>query len=112
MLNLLEPWFKMPFGDAAFYAGFGFLFVFCGIAILILIFTLLGLLMKKIGNRKPKAKKQKQSKTPENAAQSPAIDGEGELSPQLVAAITAAVAACLEGERSSCDFVVRRIKKL
>ena len=98
------------FGDAAFYAGFGFLFVFCGIAILILIFTLLGLLMKKIGKRKPKAKKQKQSKTPENGAQTPAI--EGELSPQLVAALTAAVAACLEGERSSCDFVVRRIKKL
>lgn len=112
MLNLLEPWFKMPFGDAAFYAIFGFVFVFAGIVILILIFTLLGLIMKKIGNRKPKPEKDKKSKvSADNAEQLVAEDG-SDLSPELVAVITAAVSACLENENSACDFVVRRIKKL
>lgn len=113
MLNLLDSWFKMPFGDAAFYALFGFLFVFAGIVILILIFTLLGMLMKKIGNRPKKPKKEKKSKATANEAKpSENEQSDPEISPELVAVLTAAVAACLENENSACDFVVRRIKKL
>ncbi len=112
MLNLLDPWFKMPFGDAAFYAIFGFLFVFAGIVILILIFTLLGLVMKKIGNRKPRPRKDKKSKSTAEGTKAATAEDGSELSPELVAVITAAVAACLESEQSACDFVVRRIKKL
>ena len=112
MLNLLEPWFKMPFGDAAFYSIFGFVFVFAGIVILILIFTLLGLIMKKIGNRKPKPKKDKKSKVSADTAEQLVAEDGSDLSPELIAVITAAVSACLENENSACDFVVRRIKKL
>ena len=40
MANLLA-WFKYPVGDGAFYAAFGYVFVFLGIAILVFLFTIL-----------------------------------------------------------------------
>ncbi len=41
-INLLDGWFQFPVGDAAFYAIFGFMFVFLGITLLIVILTCLG----------------------------------------------------------------------
>ncbi len=108
MSNLLA-WFKFPIGEGAFFAGFGFVFVFAGIALLVVLFTLLGLAMKKINARKPKKKKVKGEKhTPAEES----VKTEEAISPETVAVITAAIAAVYEGEKVKCDFVVRRIRKL
>ena len=107
MLNLLA-WFKFDVGEGAFYAVFGFLFVFLGIALLAAICTRHGLITKKVNARKPRVKKGKKPQTETVAA----TDGEETLSPQTVAAITAAVAMYFEQENVKCDFVVKRIKKL
>lgn len=109
MANLLA-WFKYPVGDGAFYAAFGFVFVFVGIAILVFLFTMLGLVMKKVNARKPKKKKIKVKDTEEQAPSK--AEAEDELSPEVVAAITAAIAAVYEGENVKCDFVVRKIRRL
>lgn len=111
MANLLA-WFKYPVGDGAFYAAFGFVFVFLGIAILVFLFTMLGLAMKKINARKPKKKKIKTKEKEETAVNSSKVEAEEEISPEIVAVITAAVAAVYEGENVKCDFVVRKIRKL
>lgn len=110
MINgLLSDWFKMNVGDGAFYALFGFVFVFFGIALLVVIFTLLGLVMKKVNARKPKKKKIKSKKI---EAETPASESDGDISPEEVAAIMAAITAIYESENAKCDFVVRRIKRL
>lgn len=89
---------------AIFYAVFGFVFVFVGIVLLILLLAGLGLLMKRINARREK-------KTPAPAAPPRPVAEEG-IPPEVVAAITAAIAAYTEGEASKCDFVVRRIRKV
>ncbi len=110
MLNLLDGWFKLNPGEGAFYSIFGFIFVFFGIVVLILIFTLLGFLMKKINER---GKKQKQGKAesalPSEEKKSAPEEG---ISPEVIAAIAAAVAAYCEESGGKCDFVVKRIKKI
>ena len=104
MLNLLDGWFKFDIGDGAFYSVFGFLFVFIGISLLIVIFTLVGLAMKKANARK---RTKKESDTPVLQ-----IEEEEGVTPEVVAAITAALMAYYEQENVKCDFVVRRIKKI
>lgn len=110
MANLLA-WFKYPVGDGAFYAAFGYVFVFLGIAILVFLFTILGIVMKKINARKPKKKKIK-AKDGEETVITSKIEVEEEISPEIVAVISAAIAAVYEGENVKCDFVVRKIRKL
>ncbi len=94
-------------GMAAFYALFGFVFVFAGIALLIVILTLLGKGMSEVNKRKAKA--EEPAPKQESAA---ASDAEAGISPEIVAAITAAIAAYTEQENSKCEFVVRRIKRI
>lgn len=106
MLNLLS-WFKFNVGDGAFYAVFGFLFVFLGIALLVGIFTVLGIIMKKLNARKPHVKKSKKWKVETILPQAE----EETISAAEVAAITAAIAMYYEGENVKCDFVVKRIKR-
>ena len=106
MLNALLGWFKYNVGDGAFYALFGLIFVILGITLLVLIFTGLGGAMKRINARKAKAAAPKQE-TP--AAPSAPEDG---VSPEVVAAITAALMAYYEEEQVKCDFVVKRIKRI
>lgn len=109
LMNLLDGWFKMDVGEGAFYAAFGFVFVFLGITLLILFFTLLGKLMDVINKKKVKkaelilpAEKPKEKKAEES-------DG---ISPEVAAVISAAIAAYYEGSVSKCDFVVKRIRKI
>ena len=108
LTNLLDGWFKFNVGEGAFYSVFGFVFVFLGIAVLILIFTLLGIIMKKVNERKAKKKTEGQQKP----AAAPAPEAEDGITPETVAVITAALMAYYEQENVPCDFVVRRIKKL
>lgn len=107
LLNLLDGWFKYNVGEAAFYAVFGFVFVFLGIVLLILIFDGLGWIMKRVDARK--SKKEIRGKAPAFSAET--SENEGELSPEIVAAITAAVSAAMQAENVKCDFIVRRIQR-
>ncbi len=106
-MNLLDGWFKFDVGEGAFYSVFGLAFVIVGIALLVGVFTLLGFVMKKFNERKGKGKAEPVS-VPKS--QQPAVE-EG-VSPEVVAAITAAITAYYEKENVPCDFVVRRIGKL
>lgn len=111
MLNNLLGWFKFDVGEGAFYALFGFLVVFAGIVILILLFTALGKIMKEASKPRALRKPKKKEKEEKPSAEVPAVAEEG-VTPELVAVISAAVAAYYEGENVKCDFIVRRIKKL
>lgn len=103
---LLDGWFKLDLGEGAFYAVFGFLFVFVGIALIIAVFSLLGLIMKRAGGRKEKQEEERQS-----AVEGP-LPPADTIPPETVAAITAAIAAYMQESPQKCDFVVRRIKRL
>ena len=109
MLNGLLGWFKYPVGDGAFYALFGLIFVILGITLLVLIFMGLGAIMKKVNERK-----NKKAATPKTNEQTPveASESADGISPEVVAAITAALMAYYEEEHVKCDFVVRRIKRI
>lgn len=105
-MNLLDSWFKMDVGEGAFYAVFGLVFVFLGIVLLILILSLIGLVMRKIEEAR---RRRHEKKIPA----APALpDAEEGIPPEVVAAISAAVAVCLREENAKCEFVVRRIKRI
>lgn len=106
-MNLLDSFIKVDLGEGAFYAVFGFLFVFAGIALLIGIFTLLGFIMKKLNGGKSRGAQERTSAVGKGL---PEAD-EG-ISPETVAVIAAALAAYYEAAPQKCDFVVRRIKRL
>lgn len=107
---MLDGWFKFNVGDGAFFSVFGFLFVFAGITVLILFFTLLGLIMKKI-TAKRAARKEKARERPVKTEAEPPLQAE-EDSPEIVAAIAAALSAYYEKENVRCDFVVKRIRRI
>ena len=97
---------------ALFYALLGFAFVLMGITLLILIFTGIGKIMKKVNARK--ITEERERKKEKHASQhAPAVQAEEEgVSPELIAVISAAIAAYYEGTQQKCDFVVRRIKRI
>lgn len=109
MTDLLLAWFKYDIGEGAFDAVFGYLFVFLGIALLVTIFTIFGIVMRKVNGRKPKKKKVKDH---EIVFPRQTEEEEGEIPEEVVAVIMAAISAVYEGENTKCDFVVRRIKRL
>lgn len=102
---LLAEWFQFSVGEGAFYAVFGFTFVFFGILLLILILSGVGKIMSKINAKKMK------DVAPIQPPKIERVEEEG-VSPEVVAAITAALMAYYQEEESKCDFVVRRIKKV
>lgn len=109
MTDLLDAWFKMNVGDGAFYAVFGLVFVAVGIALLVLILMLVGLIMKKTAAKKDEKPAAAQDVGKERPVRENAQDG---VTPETVAAIVAALTAFYETENVKCDFVVRRIKRL
>lgn len=106
LAGLFENWPKYDIGEGAFMAVFGFAFVFLGIVIMILLFTGLGKIMSVINGKKKGKSAPVTSVKPNKAHKQEQTDDE------LIAVITAAIAAYYEGENTKCDFVVRRIKKL
>ncbi len=105
-MELLDSFFKIDLGEGAFYAVFGFVFVFAGIALLIGIFALFGYIMKRVNGRKRQTEENVSS-----VSNVPPVTDEG-IPPETVAAIAAALAAYYEEAPQKCDFVVRRIKRL
>lgn len=110
MPGLFDNWPKFDIGEGAFYAVFGFVFVFIGIALLILIFSLIGWINKKINEREKG--KSDANKVKDDSARLLQSSQDDAISPEIVAVITAAIAAYYDGEKSQCDFVVKRIKRL
>ncbi len=110
--NLLESWFKFSVAEGGFYAIFGFLFVFIGILLLIIVITLLGKVVSQIeGKNKPKVKKEKSA--PVTPAPPVTVKSNAEeVDASVVAAITAALMAYYEAQGTNCEFVVKRIRKI
>lgn len=99
-------YFSEP-AEAFIYALLGFLIVFAGIVIIILIIRLLGLVMQKTDNMTFSGKKKSA------AEQKPAETAMGDDVPDEVkAAIIAAVMAYCAEQKPECEFKVKRIKRL
>ena len=113
--NLLDGWFKFDVGEGAFYAVFGFLFVFIGITVLIGILMLVGKIMqiqkKKADEKAQRAAEERQKELAEAMTASQPVQEDG-IPAEVVAAITAALAIYCEQEKTKCDFVVKRIRKI
>lgn len=108
LVGLFENWPKYDIGEGAFMAVFGFIFVFLGIVVMILLFTGLGKVMAIINGKK----NGKPVSAKPSAARARKTNADDQADDELIAVITAAIAAYYEGENTKCDFVVRRIKKL
>lgn len=111
-LSLLNQPGSLEFGEACLYALIGYAVVFAGIALIILIIWLIGLLMRKTNNLSfltnvgKKRKKIKEQVIEESAPE------EEEISPEVKAAIVAAIMAYYTKEKPKCEFKVKRIKKI
>ena len=104
-----DPFRKADFGEAALYALLGFVVVFLGIAFLIFIVWGVGQLMVKF--QKAKSEPTKAVETPPTP-KSIVEQSEDELSDEVIAVITAAIAAYYQQENKKCEFTVKRIKRL
>lgn len=93
----------LGYGEVFLFALIGFAITFIGIIILIGVVWLCGYIVNRLGNRKDK-----EAETPAPAI-SVAEDGIGE---EVRVAIVAAIAAYYASENSSCEFKVKRIRKI
>jgi sodium pump decarboxylase gamma subunit len=96
-------------GEAALYAGLGYLIVFLGIAFLILVIWAIGKLVPAL---ETKTKKVKVEAKPVQKEIKPQTSVQDELSDEVIAVITAAIAAYYQQENKKCEFTVKRIKRL
>lgn len=111
-------------GEAAIDALLGFITVFVGIALLVLIVWAVGKAMQSVelkskngGEKKPKVKKEPQAvkQTIEPVKSAPAeatISASNGIDEETIAVISAAIAAYYAGENRTCGFVVKRIKRM
>lgn len=101
------------FGEALLYALIGFVIVFAGIAIIIAVIWLIGLLMRKTDNLAFLTKKKDKSKNAgaDIVANEPHADGD-DIPEEIKAAIVAAVMSYYQTEKPKCDFIVKRIKRI
>ena len=111
-------------GEAAIDALLGFITVFVGIALLVLIVWAVGKAMQSVeseskngGEKKPKVKKEPQAakQTSEPVKSAPAeatISASNGIDEETIAVISAAIAAYYAGENRTCGFVVKRIKRM
>lgn len=87
----------------------GMLVVFVGLIILIVCIAVMGSLNKKAGEKKPAAVQEVPAPAPAPVAVAPAAPAV-EDDTQLIAVITAAIAAVWQGQQSG--FVVRRVRRV
>lgn len=115
---------KISVGEAAIDALLGFITVFVGIALLVLIVWAVGKAMQSVeskskngGEKKPKVKKEPQAakQTSEPVKSAPAeatISASNGIDEETIAVISAAITAYYAGENRTCGFVVKRIKRM
>ena len=109
MLNLLaelDPTRNATVGEATLYAILGYLIVFVGIVFLIFVVWGVGKLMTFMEGKK---KSKPVQKTQESVVAPTESD---EISDEVMAVITAAIAAYYQQENKKCEFTVKRIKRL
>ena len=96
-------------GEALVYALLGFAVTFLGIVILIFFVWVYGKIIKSVQQGAAKKAEAKE----ESAAQATVAEvADGEIPVEVRLAIVAAIAAYYEGEKSKCEFKVKRIKRL
>ena len=113
LLSLMNQEGSLNIGEASIYALIGFLIVFAGIVIIIVIIWLIGLLMRKTNNLAfltNLGKKKKKPKAPEQP-NSVAPNGE-DIPDDIKAAIVAALMAYYSEESPESEFIVKRIRKI
>ncbi len=112
LLSLINQEGSLGFGEACIYALIGYLIVFIGIAIIIFIIWLIGLVLRKTDNLAFLTKAgRKKNKINENAIER--VDEiDGEVPDEVKVAIIAAVMAYYCEEKPECEFRVRRIKRI
>jgi Na+-transporting methylmalonyl-CoA/oxaloacetate decarboxylase gamma subunit len=107
--------------EALIYALIGFLVVFVGIVLIILVIWLVGLLMKKTNNLAFITQKKKKSKQPQTAQEQTSVSQEqskvtdasqNEVPDEVKVAIVSALMAFYQTEQPQCEFTVKRIKRL
>lgn len=99
------------FPEALVYALIGFAVVFVGIAIIIAIIWLVGLLMRKTDDLAFLTNKGKKKKQKVEQPVQPVAEEEG-VPDEVKAAIVAAIMAYYENENPQCEFKVKRIKRI
>ena len=92
-------------GESLIYALVGFAITFLGVAILIFLIWLVGKIMKLVTGKLESKKQAKQASVPAE------ISDDG-VSEEVRVAIIAAISAYYMSENSSCEFKVKRIKRL
>ncbi len=109
-------WYFDNFGEAALYALIGFVVVFVGIALIIAIIWLVGLIMRKTNNLEFLTKKREKKPKVKKGEVQPVKDetevGEEEIPDEVKAAIVAAIMAYYQEEAPKCEFTVRAIKRI
>lgn len=106
------------FGEALIYAITGFLIVFVGISLIILIIWLLGLVLRKtnnlafLRNLKTNFKGKKNQKKIETTDSLSADNEVEDIPDEVKAAIVAAVMAFCNESAPEREFVVKRIKRI
>lgn len=112
-----ENYYFDNFGEPFLYALIGFVVVFVGIALLIFILWLIGLIMKKTDNFafltvKPKKKENVVTVKPTDVDAPGSVAESDDIPPEVKVAIMAAIMAYYEQEQPKCEFTVKRIKRL
>lgn len=114
LLSLINQEGSLGLGEACLYALIGFLIVFAGIFIIIIIIWLIGLILRKtnnfafLTNRGRRQKAQVEQAVVEQAG----VQEDEEVSDEVKAAIIAALMSYYSEEKPECEFRVRRIKRI
>ena len=113
LLALINQEGSLGIGEACLYALIGYVIVFVGIAIIILIIWLIGLILRKTNNLAFLTSKGKNKKVPEQPiVEQVQENASGDIPNEVKAAIVAALMAYYSEEKPECEFRVRRIKRI
>lgn len=110
MLNNILSLFGSNLEAGLFTFVLGMLIVFGGMAVIVLVVSVIGKIMIATKGKKSPADKKPEQKAIEGGVSAPVATDE--VSGEVIAVITAAVAAILNEEKPRAEFVVKKIKKL
>lgn len=110
LLSLINEEGSLNIGEACIYALIGFAVVFAGIALIIFIIWLIGLLMRKTDNLSFLNRIGKKKKSANKQTEEPVVADEG-VPEEVKVAIIAAIAAYYSKAKAKCEFKVKKIKR-
>ncbi len=105
--TLPEGYQKIPVSLSALYALIGFVLVFAGITLLILVVWAVGKIIHR--NQAPMQTQQREVKA---VQQEVAVADSNEINEETVAVIMAALTAYYQTNNPKCEFTVKRIKRI